>query len=138
METNNIDDIMICSDENYDFLNGISSYEEIQDRINSLNSEQREIHDEILDNIKSDLPFSTGLYPENSNMKNDIIFPKRILVDGPGGTGKSYRIKTLAQLVTYKCRKHLRGFDTKYPHVLICASTGVAASQINDSVEGRP
>uniref|UniRef100_A0A0N5B4L8 ATP-dependent DNA helicase n=1 Tax=Strongyloides papillosus TaxID=174720 RepID=A0A0N5B4L8_STREA len=117
-EGNNIDEIGVYEDDDIDLLKDVQNVEELENNIRSLNYQQRQIFDLIYNSVKNELETRS-----TSRCK--------LLIDGPGGTGKSYLIRVLSEAVTYLCRSKLRYVQTSYPNVLLCGPTGMAAKQIN-------
>uniref|UniRef100_A0A0N5C2M4 ATP-dependent DNA helicase n=1 Tax=Strongyloides papillosus TaxID=174720 RepID=A0A0N5C2M4_STREA len=113
----NIDELGVYDDDDIDLLKDVQNEDEINQNINSLNCQQREIFDKVFNSVKNEIEI-------NSQERC------RLLVDGPGGTGKSYLIKVLSEAVTYYCRRRLNIADASYPNVLLCGPTGMAAKQI--------
>uniref|UniRef100_A0A0K0FHG3 ATP-dependent DNA helicase n=1 Tax=Strongyloides venezuelensis TaxID=75913 RepID=A0A0K0FHG3_STRVS len=107
----------IYEDDDIDVLKDIENSEEIIDTITSLNIQQRRIFDKIYDSI-------------SEKIKNNSSERCRILIDGPGGTGKRYLIKAISEATTYLCRCNLNDIERTYSNVLLCGPTGMSANQI--------
>uniref|UniRef100_A0A0N5B2M0 ATP-dependent DNA helicase n=1 Tax=Strongyloides papillosus TaxID=174720 RepID=A0A0N5B2M0_STREA len=116
-EGGNVEELGVYEDDDIDLLKDVKNTDEIINNICSLNVQQRRIFDRIYDSISNEI---TNKSPERC----------RILVDGPGGTGKSYLIKSISEAVTYLCRTSLNDLERTYPNVLLCGPTGMSANQI--------
>lgn len=88
----------------------------LRDRVDSLNSEQRKVYD----TVHSDLIGGTT--------------SKRVVLIGPGGTGKSYLIDTIGMMLdiraTDKADKDTSIFRPRHSTLVKSAYTGVAAGNI--------
>uniref|UniRef100_A0A0N5CBD9 ATP-dependent DNA helicase n=1 Tax=Strongyloides papillosus TaxID=174720 RepID=A0A0N5CBD9_STREA len=117
-EGENIDEIGAYEDDDIDLLKNVKSVNHLLRNVDSLNDKQKQIFDKVKNCVINEIKYGSD---ERC----------RLLVDGPGGSGKSYLIKVLSEYITYLCRSNLNEFEQTYPNVLICGPTGMSANQIS-------